>query len=381
MSHQPPPTFTTKAAARKPFEPATSPAPSAFLMAARESLAGGGGPGAARWSGLDRARGRAPLSKSEETTTFTRRAALAAAGALAGCAPQGRASAAVRIGYQRDGVLLLAQSDPTFAGRLKRLGVRSVEWVLFPSGPPLLEAMRAGAVDFGSTGETPPIFAQAGGARLVYAAAEPVTGRSQALLVPRGSKASRLEELRGRSVALTPGSSSHLFALNALRKSGLTLADIKVVPLSPPEAAAAFARGSLDGWIIWDSYFARAQKDSGARVLMDGQGLPPTSSFYLASRDFAERSPERLRAVLDGLRGAAAQGEADPERAIAVIARASGLPADIVRTSRRRGPFAVTPMSAEQAARQQANADLFSDAHVIPTRLRVSDAVWTGWTA
>ena len=312
---------------------------------------------------------------------LSRRSALAGLGALAGCAPRGGTSGTVRIGYQRDGVLLLAKSDPTFARRRSDLGVRSVEWVLFPSGPPLLEAMRAGAVDFGSTGETPPIFAQAGGARLVYAAAEPVTGRSQALLVPPGSKVTRLEQLKGRSVALTPGSSSHLFALNALRQAGMTLADIKVVPLSPPEAAAAFARGSLDGWIIWDSYFARAQKDSGARVLIDGQGLPPTSSFYLASRDFAERSPERLRAVLDGLSGAAAQGEADPERAIAVIAQASGLPPDIVRTSRRRGPFAVSPMTAEQASRQQANANLFSDAHVIPTRLRVADVVWTGWKA
>ncbi len=64
-------------------------------------------------------------------------------------------------------------------------------------------------------------------------------------------------------------------------------------------SSAAFARGSLDGWIIWDSYFARAQKEAGARVLMDGRALPSTSSFYVASRDFAEGSPGRLRAVLD----------------------------------------------------------------------------------
>ncbi len=310
----------------------------------------------------------------------TRRLALLSAAAAA-CTPRGGGSAVVRIGYQRDGVLLLAKSDPSFGERLASLGVRAVEWVLFPSGPPLLEAMRAGAVDFGATGETPPIFAQAGGARLVYAAAEPVTGASQALVVPKGSRVSRLVELRGRRVAFTPGSSAHLFALQALRAAGMTLSDIRPIPLSPPEAAAAFARGSLDGWIIWDSYLARAQLDAGARTLMDGRGLPPTSSFYLASRAFAERSPEKLRAVLTGLRGAATQGEADPEHAIEVIARASQLSREVVRLSRRRGRFDVLPMSDALTARQQANADLFSAARIIPGRLQVSDAVWTGWRA
>ena len=310
--------------------------------------------------------------------TATRRSALAGL-ALAGCARGGADRGVVRIGYQRDGVLLLAKSDPAFASRLRDLGARAVEWVLFPSGPPLLEAMRAGAVDFGSTGETPPIFAQAGGAGLVYTAAEPVTGASQALLVPPSSRAERLQDLRGKRIGFTPGSSAHLFALNALRSAGLGLSDVQAIPLSPPEAAAAFARSALDGWIVWDSYFALAQRNAKARVLLDGRGLPPTSSFYLASKSFAERSPERLKAVLDGLAATAAQGEADPERAVAAIAQASGLPADIVRTCRRRGPFTVRPMDAEVVGLQQANADLFSQARVIPKRLHVADAVWTGW--
>ena len=308
---------------------------------------------------------------------LTRRSLIAGAAGLAGCS-RGDAGA-VRIGYQRDGVLLLAKSDPGFARRLAELGVRSIDWALFPSGPPLLEAMRAGAIDFGATGETPPIFAQAGGAPLVYAAAEPVTGASQALIVPPASTARRLSDLRGKRVAFTPGSSAHLFALNALRSVGLALADIQPIPLSPPEAAAAFARGALDGWIVWDSYFALAQRDSEARVLLDGRALPPTSGFYLASRRFAEQASPRLRAVLDGLASAASHAEADPERAVAVIAQASGLSPEIVRTSRRRGAFAVKPLTTDMITRQQANADLFSDAHVIPKRLRVADAVWTGW--
>src|SRR5438045_3232897 len=103
---------------------------------------------------------------------LTRRMAmtLAAAGALSACGPRGQTGEAdkpirVRIGYQRNGVLLLAKSRGQLAAALP--GV-SVEWVEFVSGPPLLEALAAGAVDLGATGDSPPLFAQAAGAPLRY---------------------------------------------------------------------------------------------------------------------------------------------------------------------------------------------------------------------
>lgn len=287
--------------------------------------------------------------------------------------------ARLRIGYQRDGVLLLAKAEGRIEAELARAGVRTVEWVLFPSGPPLLEAMRAGAIDFGATGETPPIFAQAGGAALVYVAAEPVTGAGQALLAPPASPVRRVADLRGRSLAFTPGSTSHLFALNALREAGLTLRDVKAVPLAPPDGAAAFARGAVDAWIVWDSFYALAQRDAHARVVLTAERLPPTSSFYIAPRRVAEQRPGQLTALLDVLAGVARRGEANQAHATEVIAAASGLPRDIVRVSRRRGPFEVASLSAKLVVHQQAAADTLSDARVIPTRLKVADAVWTGW--
>src|SRR5262245_59584670 len=72
----------------------------------------------------------------------------------------------IRIGYQRGGAWTVLKAQGTLE---KRFGPDvTVTWTLFPAGPPLLEAMNAGAIDIGSTGETPPIFAQAAGTPLVY---------------------------------------------------------------------------------------------------------------------------------------------------------------------------------------------------------------------
>jgi sulfonate transport system substrate-binding protein len=70
----------------------------------------------------------------------------------------------IRVGYQKYGTLVLLKGKGLLEKKLETIGYQ-VEWTEFPAGPQLLEALNAGAVDFGSTGETPPIFAQAAGAR------------------------------------------------------------------------------------------------------------------------------------------------------------------------------------------------------------------------
>ena len=112
----------------------------------------------------------------------------------------------VRIGFQKgSAILLLARKQQVIETRLKALGVPSVKWVEFQFGPPMLEALGAGVIDLGSVGDTPPIFAQAGGSNLVYAAATP--SAQHAVLVPKThpsrhwstSRARRWPSARGRA--------------------------------------------------------------------------------------------------------------------------------------------------------------------------------------
>lgn len=76
----------------------------------------------------------------------------------------------IRIGYQKWGTCSILKHRGTLEVALRQFG-GSVEWIEFPSGPPLLEALNAGSIDFGHTGDSPPIFAQAAGVPLIYVGA------------------------------------------------------------------------------------------------------------------------------------------------------------------------------------------------------------------
>ncbi len=296
--------------------------------------------------------------------------------ALSACAPKPRRLARLRIGYQKSGVLLSAKSRGMIG---KALPVTRLEWALFPSGPPMLEAMAADAVDFGATGDTPPIFAQAAGAPLVYAASQPLTGQGEAVITPAGSSLASPKDLKGRRVAVTRGSSSHLLLIRALNSAGLKLSDITVVFLSPGDAAGAFASGGIDAWAIWDPFLALAMRDQKARILISGAALPASDAFYLASASLARDAPDVLREFLEALRAECVWGNTHPAEMVQIIAGASRLPPDVVLTSLRRGPLAVEPMTAPAIARQQAAADVFAGLHIIPKSVEVAKAVWREW--
>ena len=164
--------------------------------------------------------------------------------------------------------------------RLKEVGVDNVKWVEFQFGPPLLEALGAGAVDIGVVGDTPPIFAQAAKANLVYVASTPAS--ASAILVPKDSPIRSVADLKGKKVAIAKGSSSHNLTIQALAKNGLSFGDIEPVYLAPADAVAAFSTGSVDAWTIWDPYFAIAENKHNARILVDTERSCPCEQFLLS---------------------------------------------------------------------------------------------------
>jgi sulfonate transport system substrate-binding protein len=182
------------------------------------------------------------------------------------------------------------------------LGIQNVKWVEFQFGPPLLEALGAGAVDLGSVGDTPPVFAQAGGIDLVYAAANP--SAEHAVLVPAGSSVKTLADLKGKRVAFGKGSSAQNVTIKALALAGLTLKDVEPIYLAPADATSAFNGGKIDAWVVWDPYYAIAVQNYGARVIADTSDTRLASSaYYVARREFAQKYPQVLSAVLEELEG------------------------------------------------------------------------------
>ena len=283
--------------------------------------------------------------------------------------------AVLRIGYQKYGTLTLLKGRGTLDQRLAAQGI-AVKWTEFPAGPVLLEGLNVGSIDFGTVGEAPPIFAQAAGANLVYVANEPPAPRSEAIVVPKGSGLKSVADLKGRKVALNKGSNVHYLLVRALEKAGLKYGDISTVFLPPADARAAFERGSVDAWVIWDPFLAAAEKQLGARVLADGTGLVSNHQFYLAARPYAERNPEIVRLVIEELAKVDDWGRANPKEAAAVLTAQTGLDAATVDLAVERYSYGVRPISPQVVAEQQRIADVFAQLKLIPKPLRIADIVW-----
>ncbi|QIG49310.1 sulfonate ABC transporter substrate-binding protein [Nordella sp. HKS 07] len=308
---------------------------------------------------------------------FTHFATAALAGLAAGLAPLNAAPLReFRIGYQKSGILVVTRQQKLIEKKLEAQGI-AVKWVEFAAGPPLLEALNAGAIDFGYTGDSPPIFAQAASANLVYVATLPSTGSGSAIIVPKDSKIQSLADLKGRTVGFTKGSSAHFLTIQALKKGGLVYGNITPAYLSPADAGAAFAKGAIDAWTIWDPYLAIAEKTQNARILVPGEEIGPTNSFLFANKDFAAANPLIVKEVVGEIAVAVNWSETNRDKVAAAISAVTGVPLDIQKIAVARTSYALSPVTESQIASQQRIADTFYELKLIPKPIVVRDVVWT----
>ncbi len=285
------------------------------------------------------------------------------------------AQTTLRIGFQKSASLLtLQKSSGSLEKKLAPLGV-SVKWVEFPAGPQLLEGLNVGAVDVGFVGEAPPIFAQAAGAQFVYIGYDPAAPEAEAIVVPKDSAIKSVADLKGRKIALNKGSNVHYLIVKALEKQGLKFSDVQAVYLPPADARAAFERGAVDAWVIWDPFLAAVEKQSNARLLADGRGIVNNYAYYLAERGYAEKQPQVIRALFEDTQAQANYLKANTKAAAAVIAPLQGLEPEVVEKSLTRYQFGVKPLTPAVAAEQQKIADTFHALGLIPKPIRVADAL------
>jgi sulfonate transport system substrate-binding protein len=292
--------------------------------------------------------------------------------ALAGVGASYGQDRTVRIGYQKYGKLVLLKSRGTLEPRLKALGY-DVKWTEFQFGPPLLEAINVGSIDFGNTGETPPVFAQAAGAPIRYVAYEPPAQKGEAILVQKDSPLKSVADLKGRKVAVARGSNAHYLLVKALEKAGVKYEDITPVYLAPADARAAFETGAVDAWSIWDPYQSAAETMLGAKTLTDATGLVPNTQFYLSSQKFIETEPKVLDIVLDELRGVDAWAQADIHVVAEQLSASVGLPVPVLEVALKRQSYGIKPIDDQVLVAQQKLADTLYQLKLVPKEVRVSD--------
>ena len=284
--------------------------------------------------------------------------------------------AELRIGMQKIGPLVVLRKQRTLEDALGPLGTK-VTWVEFNSGPPIMEALNGNGIDFAYAGDSPPIFAQAAGAEIVYVGYQPNNGRNEGLLVRKDSPAQTVADLKGKRIGVTRGSSAHNFLLQALTRNGLTLADIQPSYLQPPDAAAAFRQGGIDAWAIWDPFFAVAEQDPQTRVLATGFGLSPTNNFFLARRAYANGNPALMLSLVKYMNDTAEWTRSHQDELSVLMSQITGVDLAAERVATARGSFTAALLDDGVIAQQQTVADTFARQRVIPGAIDIRAAVWT----
>jgi sulfonate transport system substrate-binding protein len=270
-------------------------------------------------------------SSSSSTPTASAAAASGSASASTGASPSSSASLSsvtLNVGDQKG---TGAEAILKAAGLLNTLPFH-VNWSDFTSGPPMLEAMASGSVDVGGVGDAPPVFAAAGGEGVVIVGARTVpTGDQDAVVVPKGSPITSIQQLKGKKIAYGSGSSGNYDLLTVLTAAGLTTKDVSMVNLQPADALAAFTSGSVDAWAIWPPYVQQVVAQDGAKVLARGPQYGSPYSYEVASKS-AVANPQKaaaIQAYLTTLDKAYVWAEKNPDAWGAAWASATGLPASI----------------------------------------------------
>ncbi|MGA2487698.1 MAG: aliphatic sulfonate ABC transporter substrate-binding protein [Roseiarcus sp.] len=299
-----------------------------------------------------------------------------AALAVAGVAPaRADAPRELRIGYQKTAIPLVVKAQRRLEQRFEPQGV-TVKWVEFAFGPPLLEAVNAGAVDYGYTGDAPPIFAQAAHAAIAYVAVIPARGYGQAIVVPADSPAKTLADLKGKKIGVAKGSSAHNLLVSALESETIAWTDIEPVYLAPADAASAFSRGAIDAWSIWDPFYAIAELKQKARALPIDPKATVQNSFFLANRDFLAKHADVVADVNEEIAKATTWAGDHRDEVAALFAEASGVDLAAQKRAVDRAEFSFGPLTDAVIAQQQAVADRFQRLGLIPAPIVVRDIVW-----
>lgn len=296
----------------------------------------------------------------------------AAAWAASGLAWAQKPERVLRVGHQK-GWLSILKNRGTLEKRLTPLGVK-VTWTEFNAGPVQLEALNVGSIDFGDVGEAPPIFAQAAGAPLVYAGATVPRPALEAVLVPKDSPIRSVRDLKGKRVAYNKGSNVQYFLVKLLEKNGLAYGDVQSIFLAPADARAAFEKGAVDAWIIWDPFLAAAQKSLDARLLADAKGVVNNRAYYFTSRDFATRNTDVLRIAIEEINAIDTWVSKNKGEAAAELASVLGLDKAVTELYVGRANFGTAPVTREILAEQQQIADTFHALKLIPKKLNLLHA-------
>ena len=199
----------------------------------------------------------------------------------------------------------------------------TVNWVQSAGSNKANEALRAGAVDVGSTAGSAALLARSNGSpiRTIGIYSQPEWA---AIVVPEGSDVTSVADLAGKSVAATKGTDPYFFLLQSLEEAGVPLDQVEVQNLQHADGRTALEQGSVAAWSGLDPIMAASEAESGTKLIYRNIDFN-TYGFLNATQDFLDASPDLAQVVVDAYEKARAWAQENPDEVVAILAEVAGI--------------------------------------------------------
>ncbi|HWS33374.1 MAG TPA: aliphatic sulfonate ABC transporter substrate-binding protein, partial [Actinoplanes sp.] len=241
----------------------------------------------------------------------------------------------------------------------------TVSWQLSAGSNKANEALRAEAIDVGSTAGAAALVARANGApiKTIDVFSQPEWA---AIVVPKGSTVTSVAQLKGRKIAATKGTDPYFFLLQALDEAGLKPADVTVTNLQHADGKTALERGDVDAWAGLDPLMATSEVDAGSKLIYRNVGF--NSYGVLNAREaFLAEHPDLAQAVVNAYEKARQWIKDNPDQAVALYAREAKISEQVAKavlTERTRLDVDPVPGAAQKAVFEKILPVLVADANV-----------------
>lgn len=282
------------------------------------------------------------------------------------------------IGYQKSALkLIVAKQNRMFEQAFPNV---KVEWKEFATGPQTLDALSAKSIDFGYTLDGSVVSALSQGKELKYLGYEQAFHKNHAILVLKTNSLQHINDLQGKKIGLTKGSSAHIFLAETLRNARLTWEDIQPVWLEPIEARQALTKGKIDAWVVWEPYTSATELTGIAKVIFDSGQSNKSYGFYLAKPELINANPESAKKILTVLNRTDEWIDSHPQESSEILAKNVMINPNVAAQiiSKKPTPDLVSVVTPEIVQSQQNISNFLVEWNILPNKIDPQKYVWDG---